>query len=60
MFGLLGRSDEALIAVENDVVKCRDIRRQLREVRWDRELVMGIVVTPMAPTEGAVDIRVKT
>ena len=30
--GLIGRSDDALIAVQHGVVKYRDIRRQLQEV----------------------------
>jgi hypothetical protein len=58
--GILDRSDEALVAVESGVIKCRDIRRQAAECRWDREKVMNIKVTPLAPTEGMADMRVKT
>ena len=58
--GILDRTDEALIAVENGVVKCRDISRQAEELRWDRDKVMNIMVTLIAPTEGSKDMRVKT
>jgi hypothetical protein len=58
--GIIDRSDEALIAVENGIVKCRDIRRQLEECRWDKERVMQVKATPMAAIEGAEDMRVKT
>ena len=58
--GLMGRSDKALIALESGIVKCRDIRRQLEECRCDKERVMQVKATPMAPTEGAEDMRVKT
>jgi hypothetical protein len=58
--GVQDRSDEALIGVTNGVVKCRDIRRQSEERRWDAELVLAIRTTPGQPTAGSGDMRVKT
>jgi hypothetical protein len=58
--GLQDRSDEALIGVDNGVVKCRDIRRQAEEHRWNADLALAIRVTTCQPTEGSGDMRVKT
>ena len=41
--GLQDRSDEALIGVDNGVVKCRDIRRQAEEHRWNAGLALAIL-----------------
>jgi hypothetical protein len=58
--GVQDRSDEALIGISSGVVKCRDIRRQSDDRRWDKDLVLAISVTPSQPTEGSADMRVKT
>jgi hypothetical protein len=58
--GVQDRSDEALIGVPHGVVKCRDIRRQAEEHRWNAELALAIRVTTCQPTEGSGDMRVKT
>ena len=58
--GIINQSDAALIAINSGVVKARDIRRQLAEDRWDKELVKGISTTPMEPTAGSADMRIKT
>ena len=46
--GVIDRSDEALVAVESGVVKCRDIRRQAEEHRWGSGRVMSIQVPSLA------------
>jgi hypothetical protein len=58
--GVQDRSDEVLIGTVNGVVKCRDIRRQAEDRRWDKDAVLAICVTPSQPTEGSEDMRVKT
>lgn len=58
--GVVDKSDEILWAVPDGVVKARDVRRQPDEDRWDRDRVKAIAVSPMAPTAGVADMRVKT